>query len=75
MGYHRDRCRTKRRYASRGEAWAAKQEMFGRGAARKAAGLKAYRCPFGEEHYHLGHPPKLETLQQLAAEIRGLEDA
>ncbi len=39
--------------------------------------VTAYRCPFGDEsedrpvgHWHVGHPPSLEGVVQLAAAIR-----
>jgi hypothetical protein len=37
--------------------------------------LSAYRCPFvleGEDHWHVGHTPSMESLQKIALAIRDL---
>ena len=43
--------------------------------ASKAKGVwvSPYACPFADDHHwHVGHPPCIETIKQIALAIRGL---
>lgn len=55
------------------------KSRFGRDTARGRAGeltvetgeaIRAYRCPFGGDHWHVGHVPTMETVAEVAAAIR-----
>lgn len=67
----------------RGEAeeirdWACgRKKQFGMRVAQDTAvamgpGLRAYRCPFGGEHWHVGHVPPVEAVQRIATAVRVL---
>lgn len=71
MGWHRERCRRKARYRHQDEA---RQVLERRTVDDPAAvaGVRPYHCPFCRG-WHLGHVPSLETMEHIAAEIRGVE--
>ncbi len=73
-------CTEKARYDDRAAAFEAVRWIRRR---QRRAGLghdptlHAYRCPFSgaEEHFHVGHPPSLESMKKIADAIRDLEPA
>lgn len=71
MGYHRENCRRKRRYHSQQQA---QRSLARRRKADPGAveGVVAYRCCFCRG-WHLGHVPSVDTLEQIALEVRGLK--
>lgn len=69
-------CLRKRRYTTPGEARDVARRMNDQ--ARRESGVtpyRVYRCPFGDgcrhhAHFHVGHVPSLEGLQDIARAIR-----
>lgn len=62
-------CRRKRPIAEPGEA---RREAY---RASQVTGEKIchYRCPFSEDHHwHVGHPPSMEVIAQIAYAVRWL---
>lgn len=59
-------CTDKADYWSRKKAKTAARE-----ASRQSGHtIRDYRCPFEPGHFHIGHPPSLERLRELAAAVR-----
>lgn len=64
-------CRTKHAFDLPGDARHAAREATLRTGDR----IRAYRCPFGDgtrkhAHWHIGHIPSLEGLEDIARAIR-----
>lgn len=58
--------------------WACgRKKAYGRVAAQGTAsdmggGVRGYRCPFGGEHWHVGHVPEVEAVERIATAVRVL---
>lgn len=64
-------CRSKHPFDTPGEA----RRVARQDSLRTGERIRAYRCPFGDgtskvAHWHVGHVPSLEGLQDIARAIR-----